>query len=91
MGIPRKKATLLATQGTYVNKNSWIEEFFCGEHGSMWLLITRKDGGKLVSEPAIARHWRQTTHTIDPNLPNPSVSEFSYRMSRRACVRFSSQ
>ncbi len=79
----RKKAMFLATKGIYIDYNSWIEEFFCREHGKIWMLVCKKADGTLVAVPAKSHHWECTTGTIDPNTPNPSVSEFSYRMSRR--------
>lgn len=86
LGIPRKNAIFLAAQGAYVDRNSWLEEFFCGEHGTMWLLVRKQADKTLVTAPAQRQHWEFTTGTIDPDNPNPSVSEFSYRISRRASV-----
>lgn len=83
LGVSRKNAMLLAAKGACVNSNTWLEEFFCGEHGKMWLLVSKKPDGQLSTTPATGEHWQHTTGTIDPNLPNPTVSEFSYYMSRR--------
>ena len=86
--MPRKSAILLANQGDYVDSNSWIEEFFCGDHGKLWMRITRKSDGKIVTTQATNKDWQQTTRTIQPDTPNPSVSEFSYRMSRQAGTKY---
>lgn len=83
LNLSTKNAKFLAARGVYVDRSSWLEEFFCGEHGRMWLLLKRKEDGSLVSTPAKAQHWKQSTGTPDPERPNPSVSDFTYRMSRR--------
>ena len=85
VNISRKSAVFLAHKGAYVDTNSWIEEFFCGDHGKLWMKVTRKDG-KLVPTLATSKDWQQTTGTILPDCPNPSVSEFTYRMSRRSGI-----
>ncbi|MGF1479402.1 MAG: hypothetical protein ACFB4I_07910 [Cyanophyceae cyanobacterium] len=38
-----QKAKTLASQGTYLDRNHWIEEFLCGQHGKLWLLFSRQD------------------------------------------------
>lgn len=38
--LSRTNVSFLATKCVYVDNTSWIEEFFCGEHGKMWLLVT---------------------------------------------------
>lgn len=87
VNISRKNAVFLAAKGAYVDSNSWIEEFLCTGDGKLWLKVNRKSCGTLVTALATAKDWKQTTHTILPNTPNPSVSEFSYRMSRQAGVK----
>ncbi len=86
--VPRKNALLLSTKGTYVDSNSWIEEFLCGDHGKLWMKVTRKIDGNLGTTLAISKDWEQTTRTIQPDTPNPSVSEFSYRMSRQTGTKY---
>ncbi|MBE9166075.1 hypothetical protein IQ238_00520 [Pleurocapsales cyanobacterium LEGE 06147] len=82
--ISAKKASFLATQNSaYIDRNSWIEEFFCTEHGRIWLLLSRQSDGNIVYRPAKKEDWKQTNKTINPTKPNPSVSEFTYRMSRK--------
>jgi hypothetical protein len=82
-GLSAKKAALLANQSsTYLDKNCWLEEFFCVEHGKMWLKIIRQDNSKLISEIAKREDWQKTGVTIDPDCVHPSVSEYSYKMSR---------
>ena len=83
LGMTHKKAALLNNQkSTHVDDNRWIEEFFCPQHSKIWLLVTRHQDGSLTEKIACERDWQKTVHTIDPNFSNPSVSEFSYRMSR---------
>ncbi|MEL7522709.1 MAG: hypothetical protein AAGJ80_14030, partial [Cyanobacteria bacterium J06553_1] len=81
-GISSRKARLLATQNsTYLDTNKWIEAFCCREHGSMWLLVLRTEAGYEYRQ-ATEADWLQTSKTVDPRIFNPSVSEFSQRMSR---------
>lgn len=84
VNMSHKSAAFLANRGTYVDSNSWIEEFFCGDHGKLWMKLNKNDEGMLVARLATSNDWQQTTRTIHPDMPNPSVSEFSYRMSRQA-------
>lgn len=78
-----KKASLLAAQlGAFIDSNSWIENFFCEEHGQMWLRISKQNNEKLDGVLATREDWKYTTGTVDPNSHNPSVSEYSYLMSR---------
>ena len=81
--LSSKKARLLAHQNTtYLDTKKWIEAFCCPEHGLLWLLISLQDKSY---EYRIAKEkdWLQTNRTIDPRNSNPSVSEFSLRMSRK--------
>ncbi len=81
--MPRRSAVFLANKGEYIDTNSWIEEFFCDEHGKLWMKVTRKSDGKAVMILATSKDWQQTTRTIQPDAPNPSVGEFTYSMSRQ--------
>jgi hypothetical protein len=83
LDVTRKRATLIATQGAYIDRLTWIEEFFCGDHGKLWLRLHQKEEGLISFKLASDEDWKSSTGTIDPNAPNPSVSEFTYRMSRR--------
>ena len=85
--MPRKSAELLAAKGVYTDTNCWIEDFFCGDHGKLWMKVTRAPGNVIVAALATSNDWSQSTHTILPDTPNPSVSEFTYRMSRQAGVK----
>lgn len=87
LGITRKKAIFLAAQNpTFVDRDVWLEEFFCEEHGKMWMRISKKEDGTLACVLAKSNDWKCTTYTINPTIPNPSVSEFTYRMSRGAKI-----
>lgn len=83
LGLTHKKATFLASQSSvYLDRDRWIEEFFCSQHSTVWLLISRQADGSLAQTIAKKEDWQKTTKTIHPNMSNPSVSEFSYCMSR---------
>jgi hypothetical protein len=83
--LSRKNAGFLAQQSSvHLIRNTWLEEFFCAVDGKVWLLLTKAEDGTIASTPAKEQHWQRSTRTIDPNKPNPSVSEFSYRMSRKS-------
>ena len=82
-GITLKKAKLLSLQSaTYLDRNKWIESFCCSSHGMMWLSISVKDKN-YEYRLANANDWLRTDKTVDPKIANPSVSEFTLRMSRR--------
>lgn len=89
VNISRKNAVFLANKGIYVDSNSWIEEFLCGDDGKLWLKVNRKSDATLVTTLASSKDWLQTTRTILPDTPNPSVGEFTYRMSRQAGIKLS--
>jgi hypothetical protein len=84
LGVSLKTASLLAAQGELISGNIWIEEFFCEEHGRMWMVVTKKEDVLFANILASQGDWGRTTKTTNPNIPNPSVSEYSYRMSRRS-------
>jgi len=84
VNISRKNATFLANKGAFVDGKTWIEEFFCGEHGKLWMKINKKDDATLSATMATSKDWQQSTRTILADNRNPSVSEFSYRMSRQS-------
>ncbi len=67
-----------------VDRASWLEEFFCEQDGKMWLHLTKQEEGNIVMKIANEHHWKRSTRMIDPTKPNPSVSEFTYRMSRKS-------
>lgn len=89
VNMPRQSAVLLAAKGVYVDRNCWIEDFTCGQHGKMWMKITKKTDGSLIAVLATSRDWQRTTHTIQPETPNPSVGEYTYKMSRQASTKLS--
>lgn len=88
LGITRKKAQFLATQSpTCADNDRWIEEFFCSQHSQIWLLLSRQPDGSITQTLARSEHWQKTDKTIDPSISNPSVSEYSYRMSRSGYIQ----
>lgn len=86
-GISSKKSKLLAAQtSTYLDTKKWIEGFCCSNDGVLWLLISsEKDSYKY--QLAKEEDWSQTDKTSDPRKFNPSVSEFTLRMSRKLCAK----
>jgi hypothetical protein len=46
------------------------------------MYLTRQDDNLCTKLPR-DQDWQRTNNTLDPNRPNPSVSEFTYRMSRQ--------
>ncbi len=44
----------LSSKGTCIDHNLWVEEFFCGEHGKMWLLVSKQVNETLVLSPTEA-------------------------------------
>lgn len=40
-----------------IDSNFWSEEFFCGEHGKLWMRVTRKSNGKLVITVDTSKDW----------------------------------
>lgn len=89
-GITLKKAKLLSLQNTtYLDRNRWIEAFCCSSHGMMWLLVSvSNQNNSYEYRLAKANDWSRTDKTIDPRVANPSVSEFTLRMSRSPLVKF---
>lgn len=51
----------VGSSGSFLDKNTWIEEFFCGEHGQIWLLVQRHKDGSLNSALAESPDWRKAT------------------------------
>ena len=86
-GISSKKAKLLTTQNTtYLDTKRWIEAFCCPDHGMLWLLISLQEQDyeyRLAKE----KDWLKTNKTLDPRISNPSVSEFTLKMSRKPRFR----
>ena len=86
-GISTKKSKLLNLQNnTYLDNKKWIEALCCSEHGRLWLLISRQEK---TYEYRLAKEtdWLRTNKTIDPRNPNPSVSEFTQKMSLKPSIR----
>jgi hypothetical protein len=82
--LSKKNAGFLAAQDfVQVDRRTWLEEFFCKEHGKLWMRLTSRPDGIVVATLAKETDWKRSTRTIDPDCPNPSVSEYSYKMSRR--------
>ncbi len=86
--LSRKLSSFLVAQNpVQIDNEEWIEEFFCELHGNMWLHIKKENDGTLQSLGIASRSiWKRSVKTYDPDLPNTSVGEYSYKMSRgRSC------
>jgi hypothetical protein len=81
--LPRKALE----EDACIDRNQWIEEFFCSEHSKLWMLVCRTTHNRLTAVLASKTDWQRSTGTPPINFSNPSVSEFTIRMSRRADVR----
>lgn len=83
--LTSKKATFVAQQNpVVVDRQIWLEDFDCEKDGKIWLcLCNKQEGGVISYRLATEQDWEHTSRTPDPNRPNCSVSEFTYRISRR--------
>lgn len=53
-----------------VDASSWIEEFICGEHGKLWMKVTRRTSDTKVVALATSRDWQQTMRRLQPEILN---------------------
>ncbi len=85
MNLSPKKASLVAGEigNTVVDRKTWLEEFYCSEHGKMWMRLKKIDDQTMETKLASQHDWKRSTKTPNPEQPNPSVSEFTLRMSKR--------
>ena len=83
-GMSDKRARLvIQAYPVLVLSNEWLEELFCLQCGSSrWCHVVRHDRVEHSVSWAPRDLWQQVAH-VDPCVPNPSVSEFSRRSSRR--------
>jgi hypothetical protein len=84
---PSKPPRVALEKSDCIDPNQWIEEFFCDEHSKLWMLVYRTTHNRLTAALASKTDWQRSTGTPSLDFDNPSVSEFSIRMSRRADVR----
>jgi hypothetical protein len=73
LNTSRQNPVFLAPKGIDIDHNSWIEEFICGEHGKMWMLVCKKADGTIVTVPARSHDWECSTAIINPDILHPSV------------------
>ena len=86
-GISTKKAKFLISQNsTYLDTSRWVEGFHCKHDGNIWLTISLKDG-EYSYHTTKETDWLMTSKTQAPGLSNPSVSDFSLRMSRKPYLK----
>jgi len=95
VSMSRQSAELLASKGAYVD-SSWIEEFFCGDHGKLWMKVTRKTGSIIVATLATSEDYKQPaqfyqTKSVSKriHLPHES-SDWDKSPLRRQRIRHSS-
>ena len=83
-GVSEKKARqILQAYPVLVLGDEWLEELYCPECGmSHWCHVVRHDRIRHTVHWASRELWQQVAH-VDPLVPNPSVSQFSRRASRR--------
>jgi hypothetical protein len=81
--LPRKRLE----KNACLDPNQWIEAFFCGQHSRLWMLVCRTTYDRLTAVLASKTDWQRSTGTPSMDFTNPSASEFSIRMSRRADVQ----
>lgn len=81
--LTAKKAGFLAQQNqAWVDRSIWIEEFFCTEHGKIWMHLSQSQKGQFQTRLAIREDWQRVSGKPDPDFPHCGISEFTYRMSR---------
>ena len=87
-GIPSTKAKLIINAyPVLVLSNEWLEELFCPLCGqNSWFHVIRNDRVRHSVRIAPRELWMQVAH-VDPCIPNPSVSEFTRRSSKRASYK----
>ena len=79
----RKARLVIQAYPVLVLSNEWLEELFCPACGtSGWCHVTRHDRVQHTVRWAPRSLWEQVAH-VDPLVPNPSVSEYTRRESRR--------
>jgi hypothetical protein len=84
-GMSDKKAKLvIQAHPVLVLSNEWLEELFCPQCGTThWCHVVRHDRVEHSVRWAPRELWLQVAH-VDPLVPNPSVSQYTRRASRRA-------
>jgi hypothetical protein len=48
LGSAKYYCLLFSGERVRINYNCWLEEFYCEEHGKLWMRITKKSERKLV-------------------------------------------
>jgi hypothetical protein len=71
--ITHKGALLLTTKDVCVDRNSWIEEFICGEHGTLWMKLNQQADGSLRTSLATTNDWRLVNYKLQPEIPDLSM------------------
>ncbi|PIG95051.1 hypothetical protein [Gloeocapsopsis sp. IPPAS B-1203] len=71
--ISHQGALLVAAKEVCVDGNSWIEEFVCGEHGTLWMKLDKQADGSLGTSLATTHDWRLTNYTLQPETSHPSI------------------
>jgi len=73
-----RQSELLASKGAYVDSGSWIEEFFCGDHGKLWMKVTRRLALSLLLRARIGHkqpaQFYQTPKSVSKRIHLPHES-----------------
>lgn len=80
--LTAKKAGFLVNQNfTQLDRDIWLEEFFCELDGRLWLYISQKEE-RIATRLAVAEDWTRSTKTINPDGSNGTISEFTNKISQ---------
>ena len=87
-GMAHKTAQLvIQAYPVLVLSNEWLEELFCPQCGSSrWCHVIQHNRVEHTVRWAPRDLWQQVAH-VDPNYPNPTVSEFTRRSARRPSLK----
>lgn len=65
-----QEALLLTAKGTHNSCHSWVEEFVCGEHGTLWMKLSKQADGSLYTSLATTNDYRpRDKYTYRMNCP----------------------
>ena len=87
-GMPHKTAQLvIQAYPVLVLSNEWLEELFCPQCGSSrWCHVIQHNRVEHSVRWAPQDLWQQVAH-VDPNCPNPTISEYTRRSARRPSLK----
>ncbi|WP_143167765.1 hypothetical protein [Chroogloeocystis siderophila] len=60
----------MTAKGTHNSCHSWVEEFVCGEHGKLWMKLSKQADGSLYTSLATTNDYRpRDKYTYRMNCP----------------------